>query len=286
MRVTVLGTGIMGAGMAHSLAREGHEVTVWNRTPERAEETAGDGVTAVGSVADAVHGAEIVFTMVYDTDSVLAVTDELVAALGADAVWVQSSTVGPDGMRRIAEAAGEARDRLLDGPVLGTRKPAQDGTLVVLLSGPPQARATAAPALESIGSRTVQVGDDLGAASALKLVANSWVALVNSGTAQALAMAETFGLDPALFLEAVEGGPVDAPYVHLKGDLMQSRDWETPSFALDGVLKDLGLILEETGARGFRTDLLDALAGLYRQASEDGHGRSDMAAVRTAFDSG
>ncbi len=286
MRVTVLGTGIMGAGMARSLAREGHEVTVWNRTAERAEATAGDGITAAGSVTEAVTGADVVFTMLYDADSVLAVTDELVGALGPDAVWSQSSTVGPDGMRRITEAAGEVADRLLDAPVLGTRKPAEDGALVILLSGPQQARTLAAPALEAIGSRTVQVGDELGGASALKLVANSWVALVNAGAAQALAMAETFGIDPQLFLEAVKGGPVDAPYLHLKGDLMLRRDWETPSFALDGVLKDVALMLEQAGARGLRTDLLETIRSHYADASEDGLGGADMAAVRAAFDQG
>lgn len=286
MRVTVLGTGIMGAGMARSLAREGHEVTVWNRTAERAEETAdsADGIVAAGSVSDAVAEADAVLTVLYDVDAVLAVADELVAALPAEAVWVQSSTVGPDGTSRIAEAAGDASRRLLDAPVIGTRKPAEDGALVVLLAGAESARTQAEPVLAAIGSRTVEVGDELGAASALKLCANSWVALANAGTAQALAMAQSFGLDPALFLEAVKGGPVDAPYVHLKGDLMMRQEWQTPSFALDGVLKDIDLMLEEATARGLPADLLFALRGLYGRASRAGVGGSDMAAVRVAFD--
>lgn len=284
MRVTVLGTGIMGAAMARSLAREGHEVTVWNRTPERADEVTQEGISAAGSVAAAVEGAEAVLTVLYDADSVLAISDQLVGALGSDAVWLQVSTVGPEGMGRIVEAAGQARARLLDAPVLGTRKPAEDGALVVLLSGAAGARDTAAPVLEAIGSRTVEAGEELGAASALKLCANSWVALVNAGTAQALAMAESFGLAPSLFLEAVRGGPVDAPYLHLKGDLMLRQDWETPSFALDGVRKDLGLMLEEAGVRGLPPDLLQTLRSLYDRASDQGLGGADMAAVRCAFD--
>src|SRR6478609_982461 len=102
MRAAVLGTGIMGAAMARSLAREGHDVSVWNRTRSRADEVAGDRISVCGSVGEAVDGADVVITMVFDTDAVLGVTDELVGALGADAVWLQSSTVGPAGMARIA----------------------------------------------------------------------------------------------------------------------------------------------------------------------------------------
>ncbi len=126
----------MGAAMARSLAREGHEVTVWNRTPERAEAVVADRITACGAVADALLGAEVVFTMVYDADSVVDITGEVVGALGDGAVWAQSTTVGPEGMRRIADAAGAVRGRLLDAPVLGTKQPAEDGKLTILVSGP------------------------------------------------------------------------------------------------------------------------------------------------------
>ena len=120
MRAAVLGTGIMGAAMARTLARECHDVTVWNRTPQRAEAMAGTGITAYADLAGAVAGADIVVTMLFDADSVLEVAAEVVAALGPDAVWLQSTTVGPDGMARIAAAAAGAADRLLDAPVLGT----------------------------------------------------------------------------------------------------------------------------------------------------------------------
>jgi 3-hydroxyisobutyrate dehydrogenase len=284
LEVAVLGTGIMGAAMARSLAREGHTVRVWNRSPDKAKDTAqADGITAAGSVTEAVEGAQAVLTVLFDVDSVLGVTDELTRALHHDGVWLQVSTVGPEGARRIAEAAPYAGERLLDAPVLGTRQPAEDGKLVVLLSGPAGARDRATPFLEAIGSRTVEVGDRFGDASALKLACNSWVATVNAGTAQALAMAQSLGVDPALFLEAVKGGPVDAPYVQLKGGLMLEEKWETPSFAVDGVRKDLGLMVEAAKESGMPADLLSALQGYYDRTSEAGLGGADMAAVRAAF---
>ncbi len=284
MRVAMIGTGIMGAAMARSLAREGHEVAAWNRTPERAHGL-GEGIEPTASVAEAVTGADAVVTMLFDADSVVEVAAEVAGALEPGAVWLQCSTVGPDGMRRIAEAASAVSDRLLDAPVLGTRKPAEDGTLVVLVAGARQARESAGPVLDAVGSRVVTVGEELGSASALKLACNSWVATINAATGQALALAEAQGVDPSLFLEAIAGGPVDTPYAQLKGATMQSRDWATPAFAVDGVRKDVGLMIAAATSTGVPDALLTALLGLYDTASERGHGDADMAAVRSAFDS-
>ncbi len=279
MRVAVLGTGIMGAGMARSLVREGHDVRVWNRTAERAAPLADDGATVASSVREAVEGADVAVTMLFDADATVDVGREVLDALGPDGTWLQCGTVGVDGARRVLEAGG---DRVLDAPVLGTRKPAEEGALVVLLSGPEALRDKVAPVLDAIGSRTVVAGDAVGAASALKLACNAWVALLTVGTAQSLALAETLGVDPRLFLEAIDGGPVFAPYAELKGGAMLAGDW-TPSFEVDGVVKDVGLMVEAAAAAGFPTEVLHAVHELFSEASGQGHGADDMAAVRTVF---
>lgn len=291
MRTAVIGTGIMGAGMAGSLAREGHDVVVWNRSPEKADALAGDRISVAASVTDAVTGADLVLTALYDGSSVLAVADEIVAALAPHAVWLQSATVGPDAAREIG---AKAPGRVLDAPVLGTRKPAEDGTLVVLVSGPATLLEAARPALEALGSRTIEIGADVGLASALKLAANSWVGLLTVGTAQALGLAQSLGVDPALFLDAIAGGAVDTPYAHVKGAAMltslarasaqDAGGAEAPvSFALDGVRKDLQLMVESAQGVGFPDDLLAAVLGVYDRASGQGHGSEDMAAVIEAF---
>jgi len=283
-QVAVLGAGILGAAMARSLARAGHVVRVWNRTPEKARAVEQEGITAAGSVTDAVEGAAAVLTVLFDADSVLAVADDVATALGPDAVWLQVSTVGPDGVRRIAQAVPGVADRLLDAPVLGTKQPAEEGKLVALVSGPAEARRRAQPVLDAIGTRVVEVGEEVGPASALKLVCNSWVATVNAGVAQSLAFASALDLDPASFLEAVKGGPVDAPYVQLKGGLMLQEDWDVPSFAVEGVRKDVGLMVDTAQGTTLSTDLLETLLGYYERASSEGLAGADMAAVRAAFD--
>jgi 3-hydroxyisobutyrate dehydrogenase len=284
MRAAVLGTGIMGAAMARSLARGGHDVTVWNRTPQRAEAVAGGRITACGAIGDAMLDADVVFTMLFDAASVLDVAGEVVGALGSGAVWAQCTTVGPDGMRRIADAAGEVRDRLLDAPVLGTKQPAEDGTLTVLVAGASAAVEPARPAFDAVAARTIEVGERLGDASALKLVANSWVASLCAATAQAMGFAGSLGLDQRLFLEAIKGGAADSAYAQGKGALMADRAWDDPAFALDSVVKDIGLMVDAARETGFPDELLVTLLALYDRAAERGLGRADMAAVRAAFD--
>ena len=279
--VAVLGTGTMGAGMARSCRREGLTVRAWNRTRSKAEPLADDGVVVCDSAAEAVAGADVVVVMLFDEAAVLDVLDAAGAA-GAGAVWLQSATVGPEGAERIDAAARERGLAVLDAPVLGTKAPAESGSLVYLLSGDADAVERARPALDAMSSRVVVAGSEPGAASALKLVCNAWVVSLNTAVAQSVALAQGLGLDPQQFLDAIEGGPTDSGYAHVKTAAMVGGDY-APSFALDGVRKDLGLITAAAQGVGADTRVLDAMDALYADASAAGHGEEDMAAVREAF---
>jgi 3-hydroxyisobutyrate dehydrogenase len=280
MRVAVLGTGTMGTGMAHSMQRAGLQVTAWNRTAERARPLAGDGIVVAASVAEAVRGADVVVTMLFDADAVLSITDQLVDSLDDDAVWLQSSTVGPEGTERIATAAGDAP--LVDAPVLGTKDPAEKGTLTVVVSGPPDLIDKARPVLDAIGSKTVVAGERVGPASALKLAGNAWIATLTAGTAQSLALAEALGVTPSLFLDAIRDTPSDSPYAQSKGSAMIAGDF-APSFAVKGLLKDLDLMLAAASTTAFADELLRGLERLYRREADTGHADDDVAAVRLEF---
>ena len=282
MQVAVLGTGIMGAGMARSLLRAGHDVRVWNRTAARALPLTDDGATVAGTPAAAVEGADVVLVMLWDTAAVLEV---LGAAAGSapDAVWLQASTIGPDSMREVAAAHPDLR--LVDAPVLGTKGPAEQGTLVALLSGSPADLEAARPAVDGYSARSVYAGERLGAASALKLVCNAWVATMNAAVGQSVALAEGFGLDPALFLDAMRGSASDAPYLHMKAELIAKGEFP-PSFALDGALKDVELIRAAARSVAVGDDVLAGLVAAYGRAVAAGHGAEDMSAVYLAFPPG
>lgn len=280
--VAVLGVGTMGSGMAANLLAAGHRVRVWNRSPGRTAPLVARGAVEAGSPAQAVQGADLMLTMLYDLDATKAVLTEAVAGVTSGTLWIQSGTVGPDGATELAELAQRAGLRFLDAPVLGTKKPAEDGSLTVLASGDPDLRDRVAPVLDGVGSRTVWVGDAPGAASALKLACNAWVLTLTAATAQSLALAAAQGVDPRLFLEAISGSSTDSPYAQLKGPAMLAARFE-PAFALDGGLKDLGLIGAAARANGIPDTLLSAVEAAYRTASDSGHGNDDIAAVYTAL---
>jgi 3-hydroxyisobutyrate dehydrogenase len=274
--VAVLGTGIMGAAMARNLAASGLAVSVWNRSRDRAEPLA-EVARVAGSVAEAVEGADVVLTMLYDAASVAETISQARDHLGEHTVWLQQSTVGVEGVERLAALADDLGVTFVDAPVLGTRKPAEDGALVVLASGPRSVRDRLTPVLEAIGSRTIWVGE-AGAGSRLKLAVNAWVVTVLEGIAESLALTRDLGLDPAMFLEAVAGGAMDAPYVQLKGKAMLAGEF-APSFTLGGALKDVDLIMAAAEDTGTELGLMPGIRGHLARAVEAGHGDLDMAAT-------
>jgi 3-hydroxyisobutyrate dehydrogenase len=278
--VALLGTGIMGAGMARNIVSAGMPLRVWNRTREKAEPLAEAGARVADSPAEAVQGADVVITMLFDVDAVESALRDAAEGLGDDVVLLQQSTVGVDGAERLGRLAAELGLVYVDAPVLGTKKPAEDGALVVLASGPDDARDRVAPVLDAIGSRTVWAGA-AGQASRLKLVANSWVLTVLEGIAEALTFAKALGLEPEQFLEAVKGGAMDAPYVQLKGNAMLTESFD-PAFALDGALKDVGLILDAAGGADAELPIAETARRYLQAASDAGHGDLDMAATYLA----
>jgi 3-hydroxyisobutyrate dehydrogenase len=278
--VALLGTGTMGAGMARTIAGAGHELRVWNRSRERAEPL-GDVATVADDPAEAVRGADVVVTMLWDADSVESVVREAAPGLARGTLWLQTSTVGVDGARHLAGLAREQGLLFVDAPVLGTKQPAATGALVVLAAGPQDARAGAEPVFDAIGSRTIWVGEEPGQASALKLVVNSWLVVVTEGVAEALTAARVLGLDPHLFLEAVRGGGLDAPYVGVKGRAMLEEGFD-PTFTVAGAAKDAALALDAVGGMGLEPDDLAVISAAREhldRAVAEGHGDLDIAAT-------
>ena len=251
--VAVLGTGTMGAGMVRSLRRAGLPVRMWNRAAEKAQALTDTGAEAHPSPADAVAGADVVLTMLFDADAVIDVIRQ--AAPPPGTTWLQCSTVGVEGAERTAATAAELGLVLVDCPVLGTKEPAEKGALVMLASGPEQTREQLGPVLDALGSKTLWLGE-AGAGSRLKMACNAWLFMITAGAAQSIALARGLGVDPRHFLSAIEGGPLDTPYAHVKGELMIAGEFPV-SFGLTGAAKDARLIREALRSAGV-SDRLDA----------------------------
>ncbi|MBV9013530.1 MAG: NAD(P)-dependent oxidoreductase [Pseudonocardiales bacterium] len=280
--VAVLGTGIMGAGMARSLVRAGLDVTVWNRSADKARPLADEGAKVAADAPGAVSGADVIVTMLFDGDAVAEVMGRALEATRQDAVWAQTSTVGLADTQRLAQLASQHGRGFIDAPVLGTKQPAEQGELIVLAGGPRELEPTVAPVFEAIGSKTIWVGERAGDGQALKLALNSWVLSITAATAQAIALARDLGVDPQLFLDAIRGGGTDSPYAQLKGKAMITGDF-APAFGLAGAVKDAELIVEALLQAGDDPSLMRAIHDLMSVAASAGHAGEDMAAVVHAF---
>lgn len=268
----LLGTGIIGAGMAANLSRAGIPLRLWNRTREKAE---GLGGTVCGSAAEAVQGATVVVTALADGPTVDAVIRDAAPAPGL--VWMQSATVGLEWCERLAATAEELGLVYVDAPVLGTKGPAEAGQLTVLASGPDAAREVLGPVLDAVSAKVLWLGD-AGAGSRLKLVCNSWVLTVVEGVSEALTLSRALGLAPDAFLQAVAGSAVDAPYVQLKGKAMLAGDFDA-QFPLWGAAKDAGLISDAAKATGVDLAVVEAVRDHFARAMAAGYGDLDMAAT-------
>lgn len=280
--VALLGTGAMGEAMARNIAGAGIPTRVWNRTREKAEPLGGAGVTVCNSPGEAVDGTDVVVTMLWDADSVEKTLREARESLAPGSVLLQTTTVGVDGAARLGRVAALLGLEYVDAPVLGTKGPAEQGTLMVLASGPKEVEARISPVLDAIGARTLWVGD-AGAGSRLKLAANAFAITLTGALAQSLVTARALGVDPALFLEAVADGPMDSPYVRMKGTGMLEEKF-TSAFGITGAVKDADLILEAVRAQGVDLPVLAAVKQQLRSVDEAGHGDEDVSAVYRVYD--
>jgi 3-hydroxyisobutyrate dehydrogenase len=281
--IALLGTGTMGTGMAHNLLAAGFDLRVWNRTRARAESLAERGATVASSAAEAAEGAGILLTMLADGDAVEAAVagpSGGLSGLGDGALWVQSSTIGADDTERLGALAAEQGVAFVDAPVLGTRQPAEQGQLIVLASGPEDARERCQPLFDAIGSRTIWVGE-AGCGTRLKLVVNTWLIGLLGSLASTIALARALDVDPERFLGTIEGGPLGPAYARLKGDMMKAGDYPT-SFSVTLAAKDVRLAREAAAAASLDLPLLRVIAAQFAAAADLGLGDADMAAIYEA----
>jgi 3-hydroxyisobutyrate dehydrogenase len=190
------------------------------------------------------------------------------------------STVGEDGNERLLRLAAESGVAYVDAPVLGTKQPAEQGQLIVLASGSEEVRERSEKIFGAVGSKTVWLGE-AGEGSRLKLVVNNWIVGLLGVLAETVAFAEATGVDPAKFLETIEGGPLGLPYAQIKGSMMVEEDFPT-SFSAKLARKDAALVLDAAETQALRMRITESVAARFDEAIQAGHGEEDMAAVYRA----
>ncbi|WP_369184973.1 NAD(P)-dependent oxidoreductase [Streptomyces sp. Y1] len=224
-KIAFLGLGRMGRPMARRLAATGHALTVWNRSPGRA-----DGLTEAATAAEAVRGAELVITMLSDPAAVAEVAGQFVPALAPGALWIDMSSIGP---RAVAELRDGLPDgvRMVDAPVLGSVGPAATGGLTVLAGGEEADLDRAQPVLEQLG--TVLRCGGPGTGAALKVVVIGGIVASVTVIGEVLSVAEELGVPQEQALQALSTTP-------LAGALARARSTES-DFPVRLAAKDLAL---------------------------------------------
>nr|WP_281398627.1 2-hydroxy-3-oxopropionate reductase [Saccharopolyspora gloriosae] len=279
-KIGFIGLGIMGGPMAANLVAAGHEVAGYNRSRAKVDQLVADGGTAASSVAEAVAGAEVVFTMLPDSPDVEAVVlgeDGVLAHAQRGALLVDCSTIRPDTARRVAEAAAQREVRALDAPVSGGEPKAIDGTLSIMVGGAADAFAAAEDVLGAVGATIVHVGP-AGAGQTVK-AANQLIVAGNIGLlAEALVFLEAHGVDTEAGLDVLGGGLAGSSVLNAKGAKMRDREFG-PGFRLELHHKDMGIVQAAAREAGLTAPLGTLVAQLVAASVAQGDGALDHSAL-------
>lgn len=270
-RLGFIGLGIMGRGMASNLISAGHELTVWNRTPDKAE---GLGAELADSPAGLATASDIVFICVSDTpdvEEVVFAENGVIQGIAGDAVIVDHSTISPVATRRFAAEAAARGVAWIDAPVSGGSEGAERGTLAVMAGGDGAALDRARPFVDTYASTIVHVGEEAGSGQMAKAVNQVLVVLNQLAASEALLLADAAGLDLGKTLAAVEGGAAGSWMLSNRGPQMIERDWR-PGFTIDLQQKDLRLVLEAADEVGAPMPGVALVYQLYRSLQARGLG--------------
>jgi len=284
--VGFIGLGIMGSRMAANLVRAGYQVTVYNRTAEKARAWADEhGARVAATPREAADGAAAVISMVVDgaqVEGVLLGPDGAVADAAPGTLFIDSSTIAPADARRIGAALTERGMRFVDAPVSGSSPKAEDGTLTIMAGGSEDDFARAKPLFDAMGEVILHVGP-AGHGQTVKVISNA-VSATNAATlAQALVVGKATGVDLEALVAVLGASSSASTMVTLKAKPMLAHDY-TPLFRLEHMLKDVGFCLDEGKAAGAPFPSAALARELYAAAMGRGLADEDFAAVLEAVE--
>ncbi|HAX19303.1 MAG TPA: oxidoreductase [Hydrogenophaga sp.] len=281
MKVAFLGLGVMGFPMAGHLARAGHSVTVYNRSPAKAQAWVAEfGGSAKATPREAATGADIVFSCVGNDDDLRAVTlgaDGAFAGMAPGAVLVDHTTASADVARELYGAAKNLGLAFVDAPVSGGQAGAQNGLLTVMCGGDAAAFEKAQPAAMAFSRAFTLLGTS-GAGQLAKMVNQICIAGLVQGLAEAIAFGQKAGLDMKQVLDVIGKGAAQSWQLDNRGKTMVADQFDF-GFAVDWMRKDLGLVLDEAKRNGARLPVTALVDQFYADVQAMGGNRLDTSSL-------
>lgn len=278
--VALLGLGTMGRGMAMNLLKSGFQLTVWNRTPARAEALAEMGATVAKTPALAAEGVDVVFAMLSDDDASRAAwlgKEGALVAMGSGAIVVESSTLSPQWIAELATEAANRDLRMVEAPVTGSRVQAEAGQLNFLVGADEAVMNAVAPVLRCMGNEIVHLGP-IGSGAQLKLINNFLCAVQATSFAEALRWIERTGLQRDAALGFLLRGAPGSKILSAMAERMTKGKYEV-NFLLRLMEKDLRYAHAAASELGIELSMSSPAEALFRAAREQGLGEKDMSAV-------
>jgi 3-hydroxyisobutyrate dehydrogenase-like beta-hydroxyacid dehydrogenase len=245
MKIGFLGLGQMGSGMAGNLLKTGHDLTVYNRSPAKAQPLVDQGAHAAKTVADASHG-EAVVTMVADDKALEAMVFAdagILATLPKNAIHISTSTISVALAEKLIEAHAKAGQRFVSAPVFGRPEAAAAAKLFVVAAGDPETLSACTPIFDAIGQRTFILSDNPPVANLIKLSGNFLIASVIEALGEAMALVGKAGVDPHAYLDMLTSTLFNAPVYKTYGGLIAGGVFEPAGFAAPLGQKDVRLTL-------------------------------------------
>lgn len=280
-KVAFLGMGVMGAPMAGHLAKAGHDVTVYNRTTQKAADWAkAHGGAYAATPKEAAQGAEFIFACVGNDENIKAVTlgDEgAFAAMGKGSLFIDNTTASADVARHLADEAKARGFGFLDAPVSGGQAGAENGKLTVMVGGAQGDFERAAPLMACYGAKVTLMGAS-GAGQLTKMVNQICIAGLVQGLSEALNFGQKAGLDMDSVLDVISGGAAQSWQMVNRGHTMTKDEFDF-GFALDWMRKDLAICFAEAERNGAKLPVTDIVSGFYDKLSAQGFGRNDTSAL-------
>jgi len=279
-RVGFIGLGLMGRPMALRLLRAGYPVTVWNRTPAKAQVLAEEGASIARSAADVASQCEVVLSIVTGPDAVHEILHGPTGVLCATKLprtVIEMSTIGPACARECARACAQVGVEFLDAPVTGSVPGAQSGQLTIMVGGESAVVARYQALLHVLGT-PMHVGAT-GMGALVKLSQNLIAAATAQALAEAIHLSAAQGLSKQHIVDVLECTGVASPFLRLKGRAMCAGDYDEPLFTLANMAKDLQLMHAAAAAGHVQLPLADTLRDVYNAGIAAGHGEKDYAVL-------
>ncbi len=279
MRIGFLGLGKMGTPMARHILAAGHELAVWNRTEGKTEPLLREGAIAAGTPAEAELGADAVITMLFDdaaNEEVVFGANGLMDALSPGALHISCSTISVALSERLTEEHARRGQEFVAAPVFGRPNVAEQGKLWVVMAGLDRAVAKARPLLETFSRGISVVGAEPRAAHAVKLGGNFLISAMLYSLSEAFVYADGQGIDPAVFIEAINSALFQSPFCAAYSKIMLNPPAE-PGASISLGEKDTRLLREAAASRGTHLNLADTLAEIFAQAKAAGLANQDWA---------